>query len=178
MRPQRHSAQTKFLSLATLGALLLGPRFALAASDGLNIIPDWPILGILMLLFVALIFPLNKILFQPLLKAIEEREARIDGARTRAAKLDEEARSIVDNYEATVRTAREEANQERKNLLEGARQERTTQLDQERQQAEQQLEQARSAIDESLEQARSNMRGEAEALAAAAAENILGRSLS
>ena len=62
-------------------AVVLGMLAALPAqaSEQLVLLPDPTVLLVLLVAFVAVIFPLNRLIFQPLLQVMDAREERIDG---------------------------------------------------------------------------------------------------
>ena len=74
------SIATTILALA-IGLLVVFP--VQAAGDSLEIFPDERIFY-LIVLFVLLVFPVNKLLFHPIFRVLDERDARIEGARKRA----------------------------------------------------------------------------------------------
>jgi F-type H+-transporting ATPase subunit b len=154
-------------------------RPALAAGGGIEILPDWTgLLPILLVLFALLIFPVNRLIFVPLFRVLDEREQRIDGARARALQVDGEAEQVLSRYADAVAQARAEAAGERKTRLDGARAEEKQETSGARAAAEAEIDRARGELDAALEQARRGLRPEAEALAREAAARILGRELS
>jgi F-type H+-transporting ATPase subunit b len=162
----------KILILAV--GLLMAPGTAFA-SEGLEIFPDPAHLAILIVLFGALVYPVNVWLIRPLLRVLEEREERIDGARDRAGRVSEQAEEALARYRADIDAAKADAEQQRRRLVEEARGEQTQLTRGARAEAEQQIEAARNEVGSALEQARASLRGDAEALARRAVERILGR---
>jgi F-type H+-transporting ATPase subunit b len=150
---------------------------ALAASGGLNLVPSWDLLLLLIALFVALIYPLNLLIFKPILRVFDERQEKITGTAARAERMREEADEIIVRYEQAVREVREESELARRQQLEVARNESVSELSGARAGAEREIDTARQAIASSLEGARATLRGEAEGLARQAAERVLGRVL-
>ena len=164
---------------ALAGALLTG-LFAepAAAAEELVLIPDPKLLLIMLAGFVVLIFPLNALLFKPVFAALDARAERIEGARTRSGQLQNEADSVLERYETAIREARSESETRRQSQLENARQEQARVTAAARSDAEGELERARNELNQSLESARATLRASAEDLATAAAEQVLGRTLS
>lgn len=188
----RLRAPRSFRALAGLAfaASLLESATA-AAAENLVLIPDFALFGafgqdgggigalwVMLIGFVVLIFPLNALLFQPIFRALDARAERIQGARARSVKLQEEADAVLDRYETTIREARIEAEAGRQTQLAAAREEQVGLTAAARSEAEQELERARGELGRSLEEARATLRASAEDLATAAAEQILGRPLS
>lgn len=164
------------LTVAAALALLAAP--ASASEGNLVLTPDLPMLLALIALFVALIFPVNALLFRPIFAVLDAREDKIDGTRSRAEKLETQAEEVLQRYKGSVRETREAAEQERRSLLVGAKGAAAEQLTGARGDAERQIEQARQEIQSALGSARASLRGDAESLAREASTRILGRNLS
>jgi F-type H+-transporting ATPase subunit b len=171
-----HGKQRSRAALASLGAVLLAAP-AHAAEGGIQIIPDPTLLALLVLAFALLIFPVNKLLVQPLLRVLDERRERIEGARERAGQVAQEAEAVLGRYQAALDQARRNAAAERQQQVQVARREEKATAGSAREAAEQQIERARTSIDAALDSARGALRRDAEALARDAAERILGRRL-
>ena len=168
-------------SLATAIAMaIVGSLFPVHAyaSGSLELIPHVPTLVALLIAFVILIFPLNSMIFKPLFGVLDERASRIEGARRRAEKLEEEAAEVTSRYREAVRSAREEAEIARQAQLAEARSEQGSITADAKAEAEAEVKRARSEIAGSIDAARVSLEGSAEGLARSAAERILGRSLS
>lgn len=149
-----------------------------AAAGDLELMPTGWITAILLVAFVAIVFPLNGLIFRPLLRVMDEREDKIAGARRRAAHVEGEATDALARYEDALRGAREESMLERRAQLEAARSDLLTTTRRAKAEAMQELENAREELDASLRDARETLREGSEELARLAAERILGRSLS
>ena len=161
--------------LSAILGLLAQPAMA---SDNLELLPDPTILAIMIVSFVALIYPLNQLIFKPIFQSLDERAARIDGARGRSTQLQSDADEVLERYESAIRLARGESEQARQGQLALAREEQASLTTQARGEAEVELERARDELGQSLEEARASLRSSAEDLAKAAAEQVLGRALS
>jgi F-type H+-transporting ATPase subunit b len=168
------SSSAKILPALALGMLWAVP--AGAAAESLEIFPDERIFY-LIVLFVLLVFPVNKLLFHPLFRVLDERDARIEGARKRADQVGAEADATLDRYRSAVRSAREEAESGRKQVLEEARREQAQLTGSVRSEAEEEINRAREQVAGALEDARSQLRDQARELAREAATRVLGRSL-
>lgn len=153
------------------------PRPALAAEGGFTIFPDPLWVTVLIVLFLLLVAPLQQLLFKPMVRMLDERRARIQGARERASTLSEQADEVFGRYQQAVEGARREAEQGRRETLDGARRDQTQVMNEARADAEAQVGRARREVAEALEQARGQLRGEAEGLAREAASRLLGRSV-
>jgi len=168
------------LAALSLVGSLAWPRAAHAAAGGggLEIFPDPGVLLVLIALFLLLVWPLDRLLFKPLLAVLDERRQRIQGARTRADALAADADEVMRRYQGQVGEARTEAEAGRREVLDRARAEQTEVLNEARGEAEDRTRQARHEVAEALERARGQLRSDAEALAGEAASRLLGRSLS
>jgi F-type H+-transporting ATPase subunit b len=158
-------------------AALLGSVIALPAhaAGQLVLIPELPILLSLIALFVVFMFPLNALVFKPIFRALDERAARIAGARARADYISAEADRVLSRYQDSIRAARAEAESKRKSLVGEARVEHAQIAASARSAAERKVEQARESLKSTLEEARASLRDTTQELARTAAEQILGR---
>ena len=163
----------------TIPALFIALFVALpaqAAGASLEIFPDQRIFY-LIVLFVLLIFPVNKLLFHPIFRVLDERDARIEGARKRADEIGAQAEATLGRYRSAVRNAREEAESGRKQVLEEARREQAQLTGSVRSEAETEINRAREEVAGALNDARTQLREQAQELAREAATRVLGRSL-
>jgi F-type H+-transporting ATPase subunit b len=163
---------------------------AAAAEGGLEIFPDLvKILAEggnplgshflqLIALFLLLIVPVNRFVLTPLLGVLEERSARIEGARKRASDVGTQADAALARYSAAVEVARKQAGELRKEALEGARGDQVRILADARRTAEAEVAGARGSMASALAEARGVLRAESEGLAREAAARVLGRPLS
>jgi F-type H+-transporting ATPase subunit b len=172
MRRQSKASHALVSGLATLGL----PRVAAAAEDGLQIIPDLGTVLLLLVLFVVLVPLLNNLLFKPLLGVLDERAARIEGARVRAAELAQQSAALLARHDEAVRQAREIAHAEQVRLVEEARRAHQATVGEARSAAERELHGAREELSRSAESARGTLGSEAEPLAREITARLLGRS--
>jgi F-type H+-transporting ATPase subunit b len=162
---------------ALLPALLLASRTAAASEGGIVLWPEPISLGVMIVLFAALLLPVNALLFRPLLRALDLRSDRIAGTRERAEKLGASADAVLARYEQAVGDVRAEAEQGRRDELASARSETATRMQQARREAEGEIERARREVAASLAEARARLRSEAEPLAREVASRVLGRAV-
>ena len=169
--------------LIAFGALLFLGAEALASED-LVLFPHvhgefaFRDLIILLVLFTALVIPVNKLIFKPIFRVLDEREEKISGTRRQADRLVAEANEVIQRYEQSVREVRQDAEQERRQTLESARADGSTTTTAARGEAEQQVARAREEVAAALDDARGTLRAQSEGLAAEIAARVLGRSLS
>lgn len=172
----RKSPPSIAVAIPALAVALLAALPAQAAGAALEIFPDQRIFY-LIALFVVLVFPVNKLLFHPIFRVLDEREARIEGARKQADEVGAEAEATLDRYRKAVQSAREEAEGSRKGVLEQARREQARLTGSVRSEAEAALNRAREEVAGALADARAQLRRQAQELAREAAARVLGRSL-
>ena len=172
--PKMKSSMRRAAALVALLLAIAGP--AAAAGGTLEIFPDSRVL-VLIVLFVALVWPANKLLFEPMLGVMDERRQRIDGTRARAAEIGSEADTVLGRYESAVGEARGQAETLRRGALEQVRRESSEAGGTARSAAEVEVSRARGELASALGQARGELRTQAEGLARDAAAQVLGRSL-
>lgn len=127
------------------------------------------------ILFVLLWLALNKILFQPYLQLLSEREQKTTGAQQDSSDLEHEAARLRAQYEDKIGQARSAAAAERERILQSAREERESILGRAREEAEQYLTRGRQEIATALEAERRLATAEATAIAVEIASKLLGR---
>ena len=162
---------------AWAAAVLFAPVAASAEEHGLVLLPELGRIVPLILMFVVLIPFSNALVLKPLLRVLDERDARIGGTRAKADRLEHEAAEILARYEHAVRETREQGERERRTLLTEVRGEAQRAIASARGDAETRLGSARGEITASLESARGSLRGQAQDLARQAASQVLGRAL-
>jgi len=133
---------------------------------------------ILIVFFSALVYPLNALLFKPIFRVLDEREEKTAGTRRHAERIAANAEEVLERYESAIRAARQEAEAERKQTLEGARADGGSVTAGARGEAERTVAHARAEMATALEQAGVQLRAQSESLAREVAERALGRSLS
>ena len=176
MRQASTRSRFRLVSLVPAVGLALMAAPAQAAS-GLVLFPDPIWLVVLIVVFAALVYPMNALLFRPVFRVLDERKERIEGSRRRAAQLQGEADELLGRYRASVRSAREETDRERRRELEAARAESATAAGAARAEAEEIIERGRADLEGWLVGARADLRASVDPLAQVAAERVLGRSL-
>lgn len=180
-RSRPHGLRRITATLAVAPVLGAAPAFASEGHGGghaLVLFPEWAELIPLIILFVLLIPLVNALLFKPVFQIIDARTERIDGARRRAARLEQDAEAVLERYRAAVSDVRAAADAERKATLDEARRAQAARVAAERAAAERRIETARGEIDSALRAARQHLQQDVESLANEAAARILGRALS
>jgi len=127
------------------------------------------------LIYLFLFLVLNKILFQPYLSLLDERERRTSGAQHDSADLEYEGARLRAQYEEKINQARSAAAAERENILQIGRGEREKILTQARAEAERNLAAVRQEITAALAVEKRLVVAEASAIAAEIASKVLER---
>jgi F0F1-type ATP synthase membrane subunit b/b' len=126
-------------------------------------------------LVLLLIWPVNRLLIAPLVRILQQREARTAGGE--AAALRAEASAERERLAARREQSRRGAGDRRNAILARGKSAEQGVLDAARAEAAESLAQVRGSIAAEVEQVRSSLRSDARALAQLAAERILGRAL-
>jgi len=172
-QPTALSAPIRGLVAATAW---LAPQAAFASEEGLDIYPDPVRLLLLLGLFVILVPVLDRLLFKPLLGVLEAREARIEGARVRAAALSQQAAALLARHDEAIRQARDTAHALHVRLVEEARRTHQATVGEARSAAEHEIVGARGEISRNADSVRGALSAEAEPLAREITARLLGRS--
>ena len=177
VRLPAHGNKLLGVSLAlALAAAVTGLPAAASAAD-LNLLPHWPQVAINVVVFALLIYPVNRLLIQPLLHLVEEREHRTAGAVADAGRLDSEAGAQRARLEAQLAEGRVRAQARRTAILADAETQERALLEAASRDAAQTIETVRTAVNADLVAARTALQGDARTLAAEAATRLLGRPL-
>ena len=163
-------------SFIWLGLALAAPLEAQAA-ESLNLYPDPRILLPNLIVFCLLIYPVNKLLVSPLVRILQERDARMSGAADRAAELAGESTRERERLSARQAEARSSAQLRRGEILAEAKAEEQRLLDAARTDASSEISAMRDSVAQELEAVRAELAGEAWALAETVAARVLGRTL-
>jgi F-type H+-transporting ATPase subunit b len=141
------------------------------------VLPDlsvvWVIFFVLLLTFV-----LNRLLFKPLLRVMEERQRAVSSARELAERSAHEARRATAEFDRKTGEARAELYRQMDDMRRTALEERAAIMNQTRAEAESEIAAASAKLQAEAEEARRRLTTDAEALGTAVAERILGRKAS
>jgi F-type H+-transporting ATPase subunit b len=157
-------------------SVLVAPALAAAAVD-LRIPERLTLTAINVVIFVALVYPTNRWVLQPLLRVLQERQRATAGTVARASELLED--SVRRNGELGERldAARATAQARRSAIMSAAEAEERGAISAAREAATATVGAVRDSIDAELVDARRALESEARALAQEAAVKVLGRSL-
>jgi F-type H+-transporting ATPase subunit b len=128
------------------------------------------------ILFLFYLF-LRWAFFTPILKAMDERRARVEGARKEAAELEEAAQKEQDEYEATLRQARAKLYEEQEAARQAVLDERGRLLKAVRHRAQEEVDAAKKKFTEEIAAAHSQVQRESETLAVEIAQMLLSKRL-
>ena len=156
--------------------MLLTPVLALAEGGENLIQPDLSLL-LVIVLFLIFVFVLNKILFKPISKVLDERHNLTVGAADEARAAARSYQMRLADYEARIREARSKgyrlAELERAAALERRRQ----LIESIKQQAKHQIEEAKSNIQHQSAEARTALKTESHQIAERISRTLLGRTV-
>jgi len=128
-------------------------------------------------LFVVLWLILNKILFQPYLRLLEQREHRTTGAEHDSADLEHEGSRLRAQYEEQISQAQIAGYAAKEAIVQEGRQQREKRLAEARQEAASHLERVRREVALALERDRQLAAFEAKAVAGEMVSKVLGRTV-
>jgi F-type H+-transporting ATPase subunit b len=135
---------------------------------------NWTIL-IQMVNFLILIFVLNKVLYKPVLKVLEERDEKIYGGQQKIKDLEEETRQMLKHYTEKIYKGRIDA-LEAKNVAKKEAVSKTNDIINEaRAKAEEITQQVRSEIVQEVGKAKKEIESDLASIAASIAQRVLGR---
>jgi F-type H+-transporting ATPase subunit b len=127
------------------------------------------------ILFLVLWLILNKLLFQPYLHLLEERERKTSGAQHDSTDLEIEGARLTAQYEERIAQAQAAGYAAKDAILQEGRQQREKILSQARQEAALTLERTRSEVAAAMERERGLAAAEIAAVAGEMAAKVLGR---
>lgn len=127
------------------------------------------------ILFLILWVILNKILFQPYLRLLDEREKKTAGAQHDSADLEQEGARLKAHYEEKIAQAQAAGYAAKDAILQDARQQREKALTQAREEAAGTLAQVRREIALAMEQEKRLAVAEVAAVAGDMVNKVLGR---
>jgi F-type H+-transporting ATPase subunit b len=147
------------------------------AEGGGNIISPDGSLIVVLVLFIILVFLLNRLLFRPIGRVLDERQTITEGAtnEARAARRMYDAR--LADYEASIRQARAEGYQRAEQERAAALDARRRVIDEAKAQAHEQIERAKQEIEQQVVRARTALEAESRQIAERISRTVLGRTV-
>lgn len=139
-----------------------------------------PDLSVVWVIFFVLLLTvvLDRLLFKPLLRVMEERQRAVSSARELAERSANEARLAAAEFDRRTGEARADLYRQMDEMRRAAMDERATILSRTRSEAEAEIAAASTKLQAEAEEARRRLSADADALGAAVAERILGRKAS
>jgi F-type H+-transporting ATPase subunit b len=144
-----------------------------AASGGVTLDFDYTVV-FQMGIFVLLIFLLEPLLFQPVLRIVALREEKTEGARARARALEERAGELLKRYEKELERVHRVAAEERERLRQETSALEAEILEQARRSTTKVLEDGRRRIESEVSRIRFDLGRESEQLSRRIVERVLG----
>ncbi len=127
--------------------------------------------------FLLLMFILNKILYKPILKVLDEREARIVGGQEKAKKLVDESQSILKSYNEKLYSAKIDAMTVKNSSRKQAVDEANVIIEDARRNAETIVLDVQKEMAEEIARVKSELEPEIGVMAGTIAQQILGRKI-
>jgi F-type H+-transporting ATPase subunit b len=143
----------------------------------LKIPPDWGTFFALIVSFLVFWFIFKRLLFDPFLKLLADRERKLKGLKDRTEQLIREGRAAHERHERELIEIRRQALAEREVERRRAEEEVTHMVEEARLAARESIEQVRNEIERELRAAEQQLGQLGENLAAELAERVLGRPL-
>ena len=135
---------------------------------------NWTFL-VQMVNFLVLMFVLNKILYKPILKILDERDDKIVGGQQRIKKLEEENQQMLQEYTDKIYTGRVEALEAKNSARKAAEAQANEIIVEARKKAEEMIAQVRLEMAQEVEKSQKDIETELDSMAASIAGRILGR---
>jgi F-type H+-transporting ATPase subunit b len=179
---RRPNALAGRLAIWLAGLVLFLPEIALAAEAAQHEEPGIINLNVTVLIqainFLILIFLLSKFLFKPLAKFLADRSTGIEKSLAEAKAAHEAAAKAQAEYQAQMREAQREIAAIREQGQREVEAERQRLLQASRAEADRLVGHAKAEIEAETKRAKAALREEAAGIALAAAERLLGRTIS
>ncbi len=126
---------------------------------------------------LILMVVLNSILFKPVRRQLEERQAKMAAIEADADKFERNAAELVANYDRKLAEARAQGKSELEKLKGEAREEERQLLDAAMKEAEAKKSELMSELTGQIEAARKELQAQSEAFAVEIAQKLLGRAV-
>ncbi len=129
------------------------------------------------ILTLLLIFILNKILYKPIRRFLDEREGKMGAMRSEAEKFERNAQQLLENYEQKLAEARRNGQAQREAMKDEARQVEAKLLEESTQEAASRKQELMAELTAQIDAAKKDLMSKAEAFGLEIAQKILGRAL-
>lgn len=152
------------------------PTFAFAEGGGNIISPDGSLVFVL-ILFLIFVFVLNRILFRPIGRVLDERETLTVGAANEARAARRRYETKLAEYEAAIRQARSECYRQSEQERAAALDERRRLIEEAKQHTHEEIGLARQEIERQVAAARAALESESRQIAERISRTVLGRTV-
>jgi len=143
-------------------------------SEGNIVSPDGSLVFVLVL-FLLFVFVLNRVLFRPIGKVLDQRRALIDGDTNEARAASRNSTARLAEYEAAIREARAEGYRRIEQQRIEALAERQLVIEEAKRKAASDIERAKSDIENQARAARGQLESDARKMAEQISRTLLGR---
>ena len=147
------------------------------AEGGSNIIQPDGSLVVVLILFLVFVFVMNRLLFRPVSRILDQRQTLTVGAANDARAAARRYENKLNEYEATIRQARAESYQRLEASRTTALDERRQVIDAAKQQTADQISRARADLERQAAAARQTLETESRQIAENISRTILGRTV-
>ena len=134
-------------------------------------------LGIQIVNFILLIFILNRLLYQPLLRMIDKRKQQFSESEAEIKRLQETVEQKMAAYEEKLRQAKATAIEQKNEMIRQGAEEAKEIIDAVRSEIPGLMEQFHVRMEGEIDAARRTLAGQSQRLSVEIAEKVLGRSL-
>ncbi len=128
-----------------------------------------------MINFLILMFILERILYRPILKVLDERDKKIETGQERAKDLLDKSEYMLKDYKERISDAKVEALEIKNSAMREAEEEANRVINDGRKKAEEILEQIRADAERQVEAARKELESEVGSIASSIVNQVLGR---
>ena len=147
------------------------------AGGGESIIQPNASLFLVLVLFLIFAFVLNRILFRPIGRVLDEREALTEGATNEARAAARRYQTELAAYEAAIRQARGDSYRRLEQERAAALEQRKLRIDEAKESAANEIQRARSEIADQAADARASLEAESRQIAQRISHTVLGRTV-
>lgn len=159
-----------------MGVYTLLANVALAfAEGGGNIISPNGSLIFVLVLFLLFVFVMNRLLFRPIGRVLDERETLTEGATSEARAAVRRYQAKLADYESTIRQARAENYKKLEQDRAAALEERRQVIEAAKRETSEKIEHAKSEIGQQASAARAALESESRQIAETISRTVLGR---
>jgi F-type H+-transporting ATPase subunit b len=124
---------------------------------------------------LLLVFILNRLMFKPILKLVDERTGYLEKSKTEIRDLESEAERFKREYLSLERQARKKASSESLELKKAGVAQVETMIDESQEEVASIRRESETKIESEIEKARPSLQGEATVLAEEIVERLIGR---